>query len=213
MRTEDLVRVLSTNHEPVKSGRLRNALAAALVIGGVAALCLMLATVGPRPDIATGAHLSFLAFKLAFTVSVVAIGAVFLLRSMFPGRPESRKFVVIFLPLAAIAVIGVTALLLTDMRDWGGMLIGTGWAACLICIPFFAVIPFGALVWALRKGAPTHLRRTGAAVGLVAGALGAAAYAFHCPDDSLPFVAIWYGGPVVALAIVGAILGHRLLRW
>jgi hypothetical protein len=58
------------------------------------------------------------------------------------------------------------------------------------------IIPFALLIWALHKGAPPHLKRTGAIAGVVAGASGATAYAFHCPDDSLPFVALcaWSGG-------------------
>jgi hypothetical protein len=43
------------------------------------------------------------------------------------------------------------------------------------------------------------LLRTGALAGLVAGGISAAAYALHCPDDSLPFVALWFGGTIVSL--------------
>ena len=42
---------------------------------------------------------------------------------------------------------------------------------------------------------------------------GAAAYAFYCPDDSLPFIAIWYGAPIALITLAGASLGPRLLRW
>jgi hypothetical protein len=49
------------------------------------------------------------------------------------------------------------------------MVFGPQWAACLICIPLFAAVPFASLIWALRKGAPTNLTRTGAIAGLVAG--------------------------------------------
>jgi len=52
------------------------------------------------------------------------------------------------------------------------------------------------------------LRRAGAIAGLVAGALGATAYAFHCPDDSVPFIAIWYGTLVALCGAVGAMLAH-----
>jgi hypothetical protein len=69
------------------------------------------------------------------------------------------------------------------------------------------------LIWALRKGAPTNLMRTGAIAGLVAGALGAAVFAFHHPGGSIPFIALWYGGSILLCALVGAILGSRLLRW
>jgi len=93
------------------------------------------------------------------------------------------------------------------------MMFGMHWATCLLCIPLFAVVPFAALIWALGRGAPTNLRRAGAIAGLVAGALGATAYAFHCPDDSVPFVAIWYGTLVGVCGAIGAMIGPRLLRW
>ena len=93
------------------------------------------------------------------------------------------------------------------------MILETQWATCILCIPLFALIPFVALIWALRKGAPTNLTRTGAIAGLVAGALGAAAYALHCPDDSLPFIAIWYGAMVLLCSWIGARLGPWVLRW
>jgi hypothetical protein len=44
-------------------------------------------------------------------------------------------------------------------------------------------------------------------------AIGAAAYAFHCPDDSLPFIALWYGASIAFCAGIGAVLGPRVLRW
>jgi hypothetical protein len=93
------------------------------------------------------------------------------------------------------------------------MLFGTQWAMCVACIPLFAVLPFAILIWAARQGAPTNLPRTGAMVGLVAGAIGAVAYAFHCPDDFLPFIALWYGGGIAFCVVVGGLLGPRLLRW
>jgi hypothetical protein len=69
------------------------------------------------------------------------------------------------------------------------------------------------LIWALRKGAPTCLKRGGAIAGIVAGAIGAAAYAFNCASDSVPFIAIWYGAAVLLCAFIGAQLGPRFLRW
>jgi hypothetical protein len=77
----------------------------------------------------------------------------------------------------------------------------------------FAVVPFASLIWALRKGAPTNLMRTGGIAGLVAGALGATVFAFHHPGGAIPFIALWYGGSILLCALVGAILGSRLLRW
>src|SRR5260370_1427946 len=65
----------------------------------------------------------------------------------------------------------------------------------------------------VRRAAPTNLARTGAFAGLIAGGVSAMAYALHCTDDSLPFVAVWYGGTIVLCTLAGAALGPRLLRW
>jgi hypothetical protein len=70
-----------------------------------------------------------------------------------------------------------------------------------------------ALVWSLRRLAPTRLARTGAAAGLLAGGLAAAVYGLYCQESTAPFVATWYTLGVGACAAVGAGLGRWLLRW
>lgn len=213
MKTDRLIDMLSTNLEPASRAGTWGTLAGAIAIGGGAAFCLMLATVGLRPDLAGGAHLSFLAIKLLFVLSVIGAGAAFLIRAMVPGQEGRKPFILIFVPFAAIAAAAFAALVIGRSPALSHMILGTQWASCLLCIPLFSIVPFAALIWALRKGAPTNLRRTGAVAGAVASSLGAAAYAFHCPDDSLPFIAIWYGAPIALWAFIGAKLGPRLLRW
>jgi hypothetical protein len=93
------------------------------------------------------------------------------------------------------------------------MVIGDQWLECLLSIPIIAIVPFAAVVWAVRRTAPTDLVRAGALAGLVAGGVSAAGYALHCTDDSLPFVALWYGGTIALCTFAGAMLGPRLLRW
>jgi hypothetical protein len=68
-------------------------------------------------------------------------------------------------------------------------------------------------MWAVRQAAPTDLRRAGAFAGLVAGGVSALAYALHCTDDSIPFIAVWYGGTIALCTLAGAITGPKLLRW
>jgi hypothetical protein len=96
---------------------------------------------------------------------------------------------------------------------FNGRRVSTRQPACLISIPVIAVAPFAIIVWAMRRTAPTDLRRAGAVAGLVAGCLSAAGYALHCVDDSVPFVALWYGGTTALCTLVGWMLGPRLLRW
>lgn len=213
MKTDQLIDMLSTNVEPVKSGQVSKRLLWALAIGGAASFCVMLATVGLRTAATGGIQVRFLALKLLFMLSVVGIGTALLMKLIRPGQEGRKLFAVIFLPFLAIGFAGIVGLALEPSAAWRQMILGTQMVTCLVCIPLFAIVPFAALIWALRKGAPTNLKRTGAIAGLVAGALGAAAYAFYCCDDSLPFIALWYGGMVALCAWIGARLGPRLLRW
>ena len=213
MNTDQLIDMLSTNVEPVKKGQLGMTLAWALAIGAATSFCVMIATVGLRTDSTGGIHVGFLALKLLFMLSVISTGGALLMKLIRPGQEAGKLFRFLFLPFLVAVLVGIFALALQPPSAWDRMILGTEWVMCLFCIPLFAIVPFALLIWALRKGAPTNLERTGAIAGLVAGALGASAYAFHCADDSLPFVAIWYGAMVVLCAWIGATLGPRLLRW
>ena len=211
MKTDQLIEILSANVEPVKSERLRKGLAFALLVGGVGAFCMMLGTVGLRPN--GSPDLEYLALRLAFTISLITIAAILLSRLVRPGQRAGKLLTLTFLPFLVIVAAGALAIGLERPMAWGRMLFGMNWMTCLLCIPLFAVVPFVALIWFLRSGAPTNLKLSGAIVGLIAGALGATAYAFHCPDDSVPFIAFWYVSMIGLCSLVGALLGPKLLRW
>lgn len=213
MKTNQLIEMLSINVEPVKAGRFPAALFLAVAAGGGAALCLMLATVGLRSDISTGIVSGYVSLKLLFALVLTGAGMALLTQLIRPGQDGRKSYAVIFLSFLTLGLAATGALVARPLAAWGHMVMGTDWVMCVLCIPFFAMAPFIGIIWYLRQGAPTNLRRTGAAAGLVAGAVGAVAYAFHCPDDSLPFIALWYGVMVGLCALVGAILGPRLLRW
>jgi hypothetical protein len=78
----------------------------------------------------------------------------------------------------------------------------------LLSLPILA-----ALFIALRSLAPTRLRAAGAAAGALAGGVAAAAYALHCNEMALPFLAIWYVLGMAVPAVLGALLAPRWLRW
>jgi hypothetical protein len=63
------------------------------------------------------------------------------------------------------------------------------------------------------QGAPTRPRFCGAIAGVVAGGLGAAAYALTCRTDTIPFIAVCYSAAIALCAFIAAQLGPRLLRW
>lgn len=213
MNTNDLIRMLSTNLEPIKTGQVARSLAWAVVVGGAAAFCAMLTTVWFRTEPGNASHVGFLAVKLLFTLSLIGWGAMLLVRLAHPGQAGGRLFALTLLSFLVMGLAGAVAVALQPPTAWSTMILGMNGIASILYIPLFAVIPFASLVFVLRKGAPTALKRTGAVAGLVAGALGATAYAFHCSDDSIPFIALWYGATIALCALIGAVLGPWLLRW
>jgi hypothetical protein len=213
MNTDRLIDMLTTNLEPVKGGQLWKTLGWAIVIGLVVAFGVMLACFGIRSDLVAGNHSVALALKIVFALSLVGTGAAFLIKSMVPGQQEGHLFALIFLPFFAASAAAIAIVVRQPALASGGMVEGAAAALCLYCIPFLAIIPFALLIWAMRKGAPTNLRRGGAVAGLVAGAIGATVYSFSCPSDSWLFVFLGYTAAMAFCSFIGAQLGPRLLRW
>jgi len=117
----------------------------------------MLAIVGAPSEAFGGDYFGLTVLALTFTLGLVAAGVSFLIRAARPGKPGRKPLVVNGLLFLAILSAGVVALVLTHPAAWGGMVFGSQWAACLICIPLFSIAPFASLIWALRKEAPTNL--------------------------------------------------------
>jgi hypothetical protein len=213
VKTDELVDMLSTNVEPVDSRRASRRLAAAVVIGIAIAACLMAIALGLRTDLMRAGALSSLCLKLLFTGVVVVLASVALNKVMRPGGERNVPLIAILLPFIGIIMLAITTLALAPGSHWQAMLLGNQWLECLVSIPLIAVVPFALVTWAVRQAAPTDLRRAGALVGLIAGSVSATGYALHCTDDSVAFVALWYGATIALCTLVGFKLGPRLLRW
>jgi len=213
MKTDDLIALLSTNPEPVDRRSVARTLHVALAAGLIVSLGIALAALGVRSDLMTARAFVFILLKLAFTVGIVGVASMYLTRLARPGGERKTSAVLVAIPFGAIAVLSVISLGFAPSSHWDKMIVGDQWLECLLSIPIIAIVPFAVTIFAVRRAAPTNLVRAGAVAGLIAGGVSAMAYALHCTDDSLPFVAVWYGGTIVLCTLAGAALGPRLLRW
>ncbi len=213
MKTDDLVALLSTNPEPVDRGSVVRTLCVALAAGSTIALGIALVGLGVRPDVMTAHALFFLAVKLLFAIAIVSLALVYLTRLARPGGERRTSSLLVATPFLVIVVLAAISLWFAPNSHWDRMIVGDQWLECLVSVPIIAIVPFAVSIWAVRRAAPTDLARTGAFAGLIAGGVSAMGYALHCTDDSLPFVAVWYGGTIVLCTLAGAALGPRLLRW
>jgi hypothetical protein len=211
MKTQKLIDALVADRAtPAKP--MRWALAAALLAGGLVSLALFLASLGVRADIEPA--LGTWRFELKVGLVLLALGLAFSLcivlsRPVAPTHPGRR-----LLPLAALAALAVAIeLLALPSASWTSRLVGSNALVCLIAIPTLAIVPLAAVLAMLRSGAPASPARAGGAAGLLAAAAAASLYAFHCFDDSPLFVVTWYGLAALLVIALGAVAGHRLLRW
>jgi hypothetical protein len=213
MKTDELVAMLSTNIEPVDSRQVANKLRIAILSGLTLAFLIGVVVLGVRWDLPAQSALKFLLLKLAFGATIVILGSIFLNKYARPGGESHSWIAVAMVPFLALIALAGISLINAPASHWSQMMIGNQWLECLLSIPTIAVVPFAVIMWAVRFAAPTDLVRAGALAGLVAGGISAVAYALHCVDDSVPFVALWYGGTVLLCTVTGAALGPRLLRW
>lgn len=213
MKTDDLIAMLSANVEQVSRRRLVRALGTAITISAALVVAVVLIFLGARPDLMKAGAIAYLLLKLGFTMLLLVPASIFLIMLARPGGERKTSVIVLALPFLAIMILAAISLAFTPSSHWTKVVLGDQWIECLFSIPIIAIVPFAVIVWAVRQTAPTDLIRTGALAGLVAGTISAIGYALHCSDDTLPFIALWYGGTIVMCALAGAALGPRLLRW
>ena len=213
MRTDDLIELLSTNVEPVDHRPTVRNIRMAIVAGILAALTIVLSVLGPRGDLTSLGNVIPAIFKVAATAIILIPASIYLIKLSHPGGEHKTPVILVLFPFIAVIVLAVLSLASTPSSHWQGVILSDAWLECVISIPLIAIVPFAVITWTVRQMAPTDLARTGAFVGLVAGCISAIGYAFHCVDDSVPFIALWYGGTIALCTFAGWRLGPKILCW
>lgn len=213
MNTEDLIKHLSQDAQARPVFRPALAVLISTIVALTLALILSLVWLTPRADLLASLtadnHVFFL--KIAFALGIV-FSALPIIRDLsVPGRRLGSWSL---LALAPFAVIGILALnSSTSVHGAPHHADLASWVECLWQIPALSIPALAILLIAVRSLAPTNLRLIGAYIGLAAGGIGAVGYAFHCDDDSMVFIATFYSLAIFEMAVVGALLGPRFLRW
>jgi hypothetical protein len=170
-------------------------------------------TLGPRPDIAAAIETPRFVFKLALMLLLAAASATLVARLARPAASTRASSFALAIVAALLAGAVVIELMTTPQASWPNRLIGSNALLCLVSIPLLALPVLLMLLHALRRGAAIRPGATGLVAGLLAGALGAALYGAHCPDDSPLFVASWYSLAIGIVAVIGWLAGRRVLQW
>lgn len=212
MRTDDLIAQLSDRLTPVRRHAVERILLAGVGLGVIGAAIVMLAWLGPRPDMAWAMTQFHFWMKFFYTLALAVPGLWLVARAGRPGAPVGAPLLSLGLPLAAILLLALAALTAPG-ADTHALMMGGSANVCARNILLVGLPVLAGAFWALRRLAPTRPMLAGAAAGLLAGSAGAFVYAFHCTESAAPFVAIWYSLGIGLSALLGAIAGRWALRW
>lgn len=213
MKTKDMVALLAAGVTPVDRHVAARRFAWALLAGGLAALALTLLLFGMRPDMGLVIATPLFWAKVAFPFCLAAAALLAAGRLSRPGMPVGRGWLALAAPVAAVWVAAAAMLLAAPEPERLPMVMGSTWRSCPFNIALLSVPAFVAVMWAMKGLAPTRPRVAGAAGGLLAGTIATVAYCLHCPENEVPFWAVWYLLGMLIPAALGAMLGPRLLRW
>ncbi|HEY2050012.1 MAG TPA: DUF1109 domain-containing protein [Caulobacteraceae bacterium] len=211
--TDDLLDALARDIIPRPARRVGIRLALALAAGAFVSLVGVMLLLGPRADFPAAFGLAMFWTKLFYVLALAAVAVGCVERLARPGGEVRRRVGWLAAPVAAMALAALAQWILAPTAMHQTLLMGDSAAVCPWLIITAAAPIFVALAWAMRGLAPTRLRAAGGMAGLVAGAAGAAVYAFHCREMGGAFVLVWYSLGVLAPGAFGWLAGPTLLRW
>ena len=187
---------------------LRNVAIAVFLAAGV-----FFATLGPRPDIAAAAATPRFLFKFLFAITLAAsaFGCVGPLSR--PGANWHNAALCIAAAPTLLAMAVIAELVALSPAAWLASMTGRNGPVCMTYITLIGLGPLAIFLWILHGSAATRPAVAGSVAGLLAGGIGAFAYAAQCNDDSPLFVATWYSLAIAGLVALGAAGASRFARW
>lgn len=213
MKTDDFVAMLAKGAAAVPQKAASRRIRLALLVGAPVSLAILFAGYGLREDLRLVISLPMFWLKLLFPLSIAVSAFVTVLRLARPGVEVRRAWMGLAVPVFLVWTMAAVAWFGMPMEERMPSLLGQSWRTCALSISLLALPVFVATLLALRDLAPTRQTLAGAAAGALAGGVGAAIYALHCVELTVPFLGVWYVIGMAMPALVGAVLGCRLLHW
>jgi len=211
MRTDELIADLAARPWPATRPAVR--LVFAMIAAWAVSFAGLVALRGSPLAAVAETGVTPFAMKLGYSLALAMLAGTAAFAAGRPGQSPWRRAMLLALPFAVILASAMLELAQEPRDAWMGMLFGSSFLGCIAAISIASLPVFGALVWAFRELAPTRPSVAGFLIGLSAGGTGAVAYALYCDETTASFLLASYTAGVLVPAIVGALLGRRILRW
>jgi hypothetical protein len=213
MQTDRLIETLSRDLTPVGRGALAARLFKGILDGLVPSFLILWLWLGFRPDLAAAMATGAFWMKFGYTLAVALLAFWLLERLARPGAAATRPAWASLVPLGLLAALALAQWTAAPQGARMALLLGHSHLVCPRNIVVLALPILAGTLWSTRSLAATRPVVAGAAAGLLAGALGAFVYAFHCDESAAPFVVVWYTLGIAIIGAAGGALGRFVLRW
>jgi len=210
--TDELVQSLVSDLRPVPRAAIVLRLAIGATAGAVISVVLLMLLIGSRPDLAMVVQSTRFWSKAGYMLATAGISLLVAARLARPGS-NTRLMWLLPIPLLVYLPAAILELIRTEPTNWVPLLLGYGWQLCTWLVLILSIPIYIGLWWAFRSFAPTRMEAAGAVTGLCASAIAGVVYCLHCPTDTAVFALTWYTLAFAIAAMVGRLLGHRLLHW
>jgi hypothetical protein len=212
MDTDALIEALARDAVPVPRRALERRLAAGLAAGAAAALALLAAGLGFRPDLAAAASGAAFWAKAAYPFSLGLVGLVLSAQLARPVSGRLRHARLVAVPVGLLLALAAAELAGAAPAARAALVLDPLWT-CLPLVLLLAAPMLAGLVWAHRTMAPTRPAAAGAAAGLAAAGFAATLYCLYCEQASPTYILTRYTVAIALASAAGALLGRRLMRW
>lgn len=213
METDKLIDALSADVSPALSRQVSRGIGSVAVLGGLAALALVIWWLGLRADLMDAMQGPMLWIKATYAALLGLGGYLALERLSRPAGTGRTGLILAGVILLVLLGAGAMQLMATAPDARMALWMGKSAHRCPPNILILALPILAATLLAVRRFAPTRLAMAGGSAGLFAGGVAATAYGLHCPETSVAFVATWYSLGVMLSTALGAALGPLVLRW
>jgi hypothetical protein len=208
--TDQLINNLADTAQPLKPARNPFAVCARWTVGCILYITLITAITGIRPDFVAKLHIPLCAAECATLVSIFLTTALSAALLAFPDLHGKRRLAC--LPLFFFALFAFVL-----YREW---LADNPPASppghdceCTIAIILYAALPGICLLRIVRRFATTHAMLTGSIVMLAAFSVGAIILRLCEQTDSITHLIEWHYLPMLAVGLLGLLLGKLFLKW
>lgn len=175
-----------------------------------AAIVVLVVAYGSREDLSKKIHSLHYVLELAVLAAAGILAAVLALRAAIPGRePTSGELATTLVATAAAILLILAEPMSVDVSISQFIRAGL-W--CVFCTGALAALPWIALLWAVRRGAPLAVKTTGGFIGAAALLFSFAITRVGCPIDERLHLFTWHLMPAMIGIGLSVLAGTAWLR-